>query len=437
MQLQATKHEIATVSTASAGTLIGALHCAGVTPERMLDEALKMDLRTLAGDGRWRRLRRACTLFSWPYAMYPEPGIADVFSVIVKANGGNPDPKLRELDVPLNTAAVDVTGKRMLVYSSKQHPEMRVRELLRIAVSIPLLYPPHTRQGHEIMDASLASYAPLWLATGQREDLPIVVLRTHEPTKQPRWAAPWLANAMQSGVASRDTFDLERRPHVTVHDIETKVRALEFDLSDHELSNLVRAGRTTVAANLERASQDPVRRLDGDEGRAEGEAERLFRRHAGRLARAPVPTVFISYAEEDVEWVERLRGHLDGLLADAGVDVWDDSYLRPGGEWLETIEDAISRARVGIMLVSEHAIGSTFIREKELVLLRAGHDAGRLQLLWVSLDGKTLPELDAIQAVGDPARPLATLGDGADRMLALIGDEIEDAYYSRKDRPEA
>ena len=159
----------------------------------------------MAGEIRWKSLRRVWTLRSWPYALYREPGIGSAFSTIVTAAGGNPDPTLGELAVPLSTAAVDVAGKRLLVYSSEHHPDMRVRELLRVAVAIPLMYRPHERQGREVMDASLASPTPVGLAAGQREDRPIVVLRTLEREQLRRRLLPWLGDVIHSGVSSRDT----------------------------------------------------------------------------------------------------------------------------------------------------------------------------------------------------------------------------------------
>jgi predicted acylesterase/phospholipase RssA len=342
IQIEQEQYEIATVSTASAGTLVGALYCAGVAPETILREALAMDLADVAGEIRCKPLRRLWTLRSWPYALYREPGLAKAFADIMIAAGGNPDPTLGELEVPLSTAAVDVAGKRLLVYSTDQHPDMRVRELLNIAVAIPLMYRPHERQGREVMDASLATYAPVWLAAGQREDLPIIVLRTRGPQVQARELVPWLTDVIQSGIVSRDTFDLERLPRVTVHDIEADVDAFQFGLSRQEVSKLVDAGRRTVATAEERRAQEFVGPKDGAEGRAERDAAGRFSRHLDRLARNRKPTVFISYAREDSHWVRRLRDKLDRLLADRSVEVWDDSYIKPGAVWRGSIEDPAS-----------------------------------------------------------------------------------------------
>jgi TIR domain-containing protein len=146
------------------------------------------------------------------------------------------------------------------------------------------------------------------------------------------------------------------------------------------------------------------------------------------------------YAREDVAWATRLRAHLDGLLADTGVDAWHDAYVRPGARWRGTIEDAIDRARVGVLFVSEHFRRSDFIRDTELELLRAASAAGRLRLLWLSVDGTRPAEPEQeIQALGDRARPVASLTDAeATAAIARMAQTIEDTYRSfGADRPAA
>jgi predicted acylesterase/phospholipase RssA len=433
MQLESEGYQVETVSTASAGTLIGALYCAGVRPQEMLDAVLALDLRRAAGDpGRWVPLRRLWTLRRWPYALYREPGIPDVFGDILRSVGKDPDPLLGNLEVPLSTAAVDVAGQRMLVYTSHEHPDMRVRELLRIAVAIPLMYRPHQRQGREIMDASLASYAPIWLAAGQRGDRPIVVLRTQGRQFRSRRLLPWLFDAVQGGVVSRDTFELERLPRTTVHDVVTDVDAFAFDLSRQQILDLVELGRQTVAVAGERSTQEFIGPSQGPERRAELAASGLFGRHLDRLARARKPAVFLSYAREDKAWVQRLRSGLTKLLADTGVDVWDDSYIPSGSVWLGAIEDAIGRARVAVLVVSEHFRASDFIRDTELELLRSAYRTGQLRLLWLSIDGTTpeQPEQE-IQALRDPHPPLTALADAdVTAAMSAMARAIEEAYYA-------
>lgn len=434
MQLEQQGYEIATVSTCSAGTFVGALYCSGVDPAAIREAALSFDLRQLAGDVRWRRLRRLWTLRSWPYALYRQPGIPQVFRKILEDQGRHPDPTLGELRPPLSTAAVDVAAKRVLVYSSDANPDMRASELLRIAIAIPLMYAPHTRGGKEVMDATLASHTPIWLATGQREDLPIVVLRTPPPNASRRHdgVIRWLNDVLSSGVASRDTLLLERLPRVSVYDIETEFSAFDFDLSHGQVETLIEAGRRTVAEYEERGAEPstPPSPTDNDDARAERKAAGLYERHLDRLAGGRTPTVFLSYAREDQRWVKRLRRQLGELLADTQVSVWDDSYIKPGALWDAAIKDAIRRARVAVLFVSRYYLASSYIRHEELPILREQAASGQVRILWISVDGSEPDEPErSFQAVKDPAAPLAAIDEAtADQALADLARIIERNY---------
>src|SRR5262249_3717155 len=195
---------------------------------------------------------------------------------------------------------------------------------LSIAPAPPLVYPPHEREGREILDASLASYTPIWLATGQAEDLPIVVLRSArrrrigERRKAPGAARlpAWVNEIMSGAVASRDTFLLERLPRVNVFDIPLPMSPFNFALRQDESLELIRAGRWAVADDLGRRQEPIVPTAKPDDDRAEGRAGELYGAHLDRLASGRTATVFLSYAREDRPWVERLRSQLGELLAD-------------------------------------------------------------------------------------------------------------------------
>lgn len=429
-QLEQEGFSFATVSTCSAATFVGSLYCSDASPRAIRDAVLSLDLRELAGDIRWRRLRRLWTLREWPYALYREPGMLQAFHRILQERGLEPDPRLGDLAIPISTAAVDVAASRILVYGSETHPTMRVAELLRIAVAIPLMYAPHASHGREVLDAALASQTPVWLATGQREELPIVALRTPRiRSDEKRQLARWLSGVFASGVESRDTFDLERLPDVTVINIPSALSAADFGLSRAEAAELIESGRVAVADHFEREAErapPPATPLD-DAARAERQADRLFQRHLDRLARARTPVVFISYAREDREWVDRLRDKLRPLIVDRGVTVWDDSYITAGTSWDSAIHDAILRARVAVLIVSRHFLASSYSVGTELALLRERMADAGVRVFWISVDG-SLPEApeQALQAGHDPSQPLAQLDPAAaDRVLREVAGSVE------------
>ena len=74
---------------------------------------------------------------------------------------------------------------------------------------------------------------------------------------------------------------------------------------------------------------------------------------------------FISYAHDDVGFLDRFRVHLTAVEQAFGVTFWSDDSLRAGHHWNDTIRDAINQADVFLLLVSPSWIASKFIREDE------------------------------------------------------------------------
>src|SRR5215471_8440439 len=110
------------VSSCSAGTLIGALLCARGTPEGLIKDVQNFSLTRLKG-------RRASPLpwlfsvhplFKWPFALYRSPGFSEAFRDRI---GG--DPTFKDLKIRFAVAAFDIVQRRFLVYASDSHPEMR------------------------------------------------------------------------------------------------------------------------------------------------------------------------------------------------------------------------------------------------------------------------------------------------------------------------
>lgn len=435
------------VSACSAGTLVGALLCAGVTPEAMKEEVLARDLREIGGAVPFRKLREVTRRLRWPYALFDEPAIPRVFEQIAGRHGREASPLLRDLDPPLATAAVDVVSERMLVYSTGTHPDMPVTTALCIATAVPSFYEPYAPEGGgiEVVDAAITSYTPLWLATGLKDKLEIVVLRVPtRPQPPPRkWYGRWIGEVVQSGVASQDAFALERSAHVTVHDIRTDLDTFAFDLGRGEKEALIAKGFDTVSADLEVRGErelgkrrrplrpQPVPRPDR-EGKAQLEATWRQRRHANEGVRDAPATVFISYAREDRPYVERLRHYLRPLIEHPRVTVWDDAYIGAGQPWEERIADAVLRARVAVLLVSAGFNDSDYIRLTELPLLRRNED---VKTIWISLDGKQPFDRRerAIQGLrrGDGAEPTDSeieqmLDDAGTEVRRLFREELEE-----------
>lgn len=92
-------------------------------------------------------------------------------------------------------------------------------------------------------------------------------------------------------------------------------------------------------------------------------------------------SVFLSYAREDAAKARSLAGALER----AGHDVWWDRHIRSGSEFAGAIEEALKRADAVLVLWSEQAVCSSWVRDEAA----EGRDSGRL--VAAVLDGSRPP----------------------------------------------
>jgi len=119
--------------------------------------------------------------------------------------------------------------------------------------------------------------------------------------------------------------------------------------------------------------------------------------------------LFISYSHKDTEWLKRLQVHLKPLEQDRVIDIWDDTRIQAGSNWRKEIKQALTAAKVAVLLVSADFLASEFISANELPpLLKAAREDGILILPIIvspSLFAQT-KELQEFQTVNSPDRPL-------------------------------
>jgi hypothetical protein len=126
--------------------------------------------------------------------------------------------------------------------------------------------------------------------------------------------------------------------------------------------------------------------------------------------RVPRSGVFISYAhDDDDKWLNGLLAGLQPMVDRHGVRVWTDRDIASGDEWHLGIQNALDRAKVGVMLVSPNFLESDYIKSDELPkMLRAAESEG-LKIFWVPVirtDRKANP-IAKFQAAFEPDKPLA------------------------------
>jgi hypothetical protein len=141
-------------------------------------------------------------------------------------------------------------------------------------------------------------------------------------------------------------------------------------------------------------------------------------------------TVFVSYAHEDAEWVQRLQILLKPLVRSRKLRVWTDSGLSTGADWDREICAAIAHIGLALLLVSADFLDSDYILERELpALLEHGVRLAPVPVgdcLW-----QHVPELARVQWLHGPdeERALGLLADRPgerDRVLRLLCERLVD-----------
>lgn len=150
--------------------------------------------------------------------------------------------------------------------------------------------------------------------------------------------------------------------------------------------------------------------------------------------------LFISYSHSDEQWLEHFRLMLEPVQKVCALEIWSDKNIKPGENWKEDIENAISRAKVALLLVSDAFLASNFIQNSELPMILNNHAKGGLRIYWVSV-GPALVEyspLSNLQAAYQIKTSLTEIHDAGEqkRIIANICRQIanELGQYSSVDR---
>lgn len=140
------------------------------------------------------------------------------------------------------------------------------------------------------------------------------------------------------------------------------------------------------------------------------------------------PTVFISYSRQDEREKEALLTHLGGLQHAGLIRAWSDDQISAGANWEQALREAISEAKVAILLITANFLSSKPIMDNELPALMARREKGELIVVpviaracaWKSI--KWLADMRIRPIGGQPV--WSSAGAQVDEYLSAITEEV-------------
>lgn len=140
--------------------------------------------------------------------------------------------------------------------------------------------------------------------------------------------------------------------------------------------------------------------------------------------------VFVSYSRQDRKWVDELLVRLKPLIRESDFEVWEDSRIRPGSDFMAEIESAIFGCRVALLVVSAHFFASDFIARDEIPKILVQAESKGIKILPLIVGHCRFikePQLSRFQALNNPAEPLESLTPAeVSKVLQRAADEVEE-----------
>jgi NTE family protein len=155
---------IRAVAGTSIGSIVGAFHAFGYTPDEIEDLFTSVDLPRL--------------LYGWPLA--DGPGLLGVRGIadFLRTHLGNRT--FEDLNIPFAAIAVDLNSRREIVLK-----EGRVVDAILGSIAVPGIFPPKEYEPYRLVDGGTLNPVPVSAARALAPNLPVVAVTLYPPLDQP------------------------------------------------------------------------------------------------------------------------------------------------------------------------------------------------------------------------------------------------------------
>jgi hypothetical protein len=361
------------------------------------------------------------------------------------------DMKLSQLKIPFSALALDIRQKRFLVYSSATHPEMKISEVIKIATSIPFMYPPYKLEKRILVDAAVATESPVWMAVNQKGNYPIVVLKVMAEIDSDynKSFIKYLPHLISVSAESHDYFAASQiTRNIDININCEKMSYANFKITKEQIENLILQGEAAAEQQLKEfnydlsnvtkiAEQTPIEEIGyisekeavpvSDSVSAVNLADKMITGFKNEISKRN--QVFVSYSSVDKAWLERLNVSLSALERFAGIKAWSDTTILAGKNWDDEIDNALSSTKIAVFLVTPDFLASKFIQENEMNYFFDVNKREKVPIVWIAVSACNyeITPLKDIQCANDPAKPLDSITPAEQNMeIAKVCRKILD-----------
>lgn len=137
-----------------------------------------------------------------------------------------------------------------------------------------------------------------------------------------------------------------------------------------------------------------------------------------------IKQIFISYAHKDSSYKEEMETHLASLKRTNRIRLWHDLEIQAGTEWDESIQTAIRKADIILLLISADFINSQYIWKNELDLAMARHARKEVKIIPIFVRPSDWEDLGFSKILGLPRNgvPISKWEDRDEAWLNVVKD---------------